>query len=96
MKLKKILFAFIVLIVVLFAAILAAPFFFKDQIKTTIDEQIAANVNADVLFDIDNFSLSLLTNFPNLTTSIKDLKVIGRNEFVGEALFAIDRKNLKK
>lgn len=90
MKLKKILIALIILVVVLFAAVIAAPYFFKDQIKATIDEQIAANVNADVLFDIDNFSLSLLPNFPNLTTSIKDLSVIGRNEFVGEALFAID------
>ena len=90
MKVKKILFVLIALIVVLFAAVLVAPYFFKDQIKAAIDEQIAANVNADVLFDIDNFSLSLLPNFPNLTTSIKDLSVIGRNEFVGEALFVID------
>jgi hypothetical protein len=90
MKLKKILIALVILIVVLVTAVIAAPYLFKDQIKATIDEQIAANVNADVLFDIDNFSLSLLPNFPNLTISIKELGVVGRNEFAGDVLFAID------
>jgi AsmA-like C-terminal region len=70
--------------------VIAIPYIFKDQIKSTIDEQLAANINADVVFDIDNFSLSLLPDFPNLTASIKELGVIGRDEFSGEVLFAID------
>jgi hypothetical protein len=90
MKRKKILIGLTIFIVVLFSAVLAAPYLFRDQIKATIDEQLAANINADVLFDIDNFSISLLTNFPNLTTSIKELGVVGRGEFAGEVLFAID------
>jgi hypothetical protein len=91
MKSKKILIGLTILIVVLFGAVIAAPYLFKDQIKATIDEQIAANLNAEVIFDIDNFSLSLLSNFPNLTTSIKELGVIGRGEFAGQVLFAIDK-----
>ena len=90
MKLKKVLIVLVILLVVVFAAIIAAPYLFKDQIRATIDEQIAANINADVLFDIDNFSLSLLPNFPNLTTSIKELGIVGRDEFAGDVLFAID------
>ena len=90
MKRKKILIGLTILIIVLFGVVIAAPYLFKDQIKATIDEQIAANINADVIFDIDNFSISLLSNFPNLTTSIKELGVIGRGEFTGDVLFAID------
>ena len=90
MKLKKILIGIGIFIIILLGVVVAAPYLFKDQIKATIDEQIAANINADVLFEIDNFSLSLLPNFPNITTSIKELGVIGRDEFAGEVLFAID------
>jgi hypothetical protein len=90
MKRKKFLIGLTIFIVVLFSAVLAAPYLFRDQIKATLDEQVAANINADVLFDFDNFSISLLTNFPNLTTSIKELGVVGRGEFAGDVLFAID------
>ena len=91
MKLKKILISLAIIITLLFAAVIAAPYLFKEQIKTILDEQIAASVNADVIFEIDNFSISLLPNFPNLTTSIKELGVVGRDEFAGEVLFAIDK-----
>ena len=90
MKLKKILIGLSIFLLVLFGAIIAAPYLFKNQIKATIDEQIAANINAEVLFEIDNFSLSLLPNFPNITASIKQLGVIGRDEFAEEVLFAIE------
>lgn len=100
MKLKKILITLGALVLLLIGAIVAVPFLFKDQIKAIIDEQIAANINAEVIFDIDNFSISLLPNFPNLTAGISELGVIGRDEFAGEVLFAIDEFmveiNLKK
>ena len=78
------------IIVVFFVAVTAAPYIFKDQIEATIDEQIEANLDADVLYDIDDFSLSFFSNFPNLTASIKELGVVGHGAFAGEVLFAID------
>jgi len=100
MKLKKIGLGIVILVVVLFGALIAAPYLFKDQIKATIDEQLAKNVNADINFDIDNFSVSILPNFPNITVSIGDLSVIGRDKFAGEVLFSMDKfmlgVNLKK
>ena len=95
MKLKKILIPLAIIIVLLLGALIAAPIIFKDQIKATIDEQIAANINADVLFEIDNFSLSLLPNFPNITASIKELGIVGRDKFVGEVLFAVDEFDIE-
>ncbi|MEN8249747.1 MAG: AsmA-like C-terminal region-containing protein [Bacteroidota bacterium] len=92
---KKVLIVLAVFVVVLFGIILIVPVLFKDQIKATIDEQIEANVNADVLFDIDNFSVSLLKNFPNFTASIEELGVIGRDEFSGETLFAVEEMDIE-
>ena len=51
MKRKKILLVLAAIIIVLFIAVSAAPYIFKDQIEATIDEQIEANLEADVLYD---------------------------------------------
>jgi hypothetical protein len=85
---KKFLIIFGALIILLIAALAIVPVFFKDEIKSAIDEQLAATVDADILFEVDNFSLSVFPNFPNITAGISQFGVIGRNEFAGEILFA--------
>ena len=90
MKRKKILIILASIIVMFFVAVSAAPYIFKDQIEATINAQIEANLDADVLYDINDLSLSLFSNFPNLTASIKELGIVGRGAFAGEVLFAID------
>jgi AsmA-like protein len=85
---KKALIIFVSLLVILLGIIITLPYFFKDDIKAAIDEELAASVNADINFDIDNFSVSLFPNFPNLTVGIQELGVIGRDEFAGKTLFS--------
>lgn len=92
---KRVLIILAVLIVVLFGALLVLPVLFKNQIKETIDEQLEANVNAEINFDIDNFSVSIFRNFPNITASIEELGVIGREEFAGETLFSVDQLDVE-
>ena len=75
------------LVVILLGILISLPYFFKDDIKAEIDKELAASVNADIKFDIDNFSVSLFPNFPNLTVGVKELGVIGRDEFAGKVLF---------
>ena len=88
---KKVLIGFgIVLVLVVTAAILI-PVVFKDDIKAAIDKEIAKNINADVVFDVNNFSLTVFSNFPNITVQIKELGVFNRAPFEGVALFVIDR-----
>lgn len=77
-------------IVLLFAAALILPVVFKDDIKVAIDKELAKSVNADVIFDVDNFDLSLFKNFPNITATMKDLGVINRAPFAGQPLFATE------
>ncbi len=90
MKKKKVLLVLLAVIVVFLGLLITLPVFFKDDIKKAIDEQLAANVNADVLYDLDNFSVSLLPNFPNLTVGFKQLGVVNRAPFEGDILFAVE------
>lgn len=79
------------LIVLFLAAAFILPVVFKDEIKAAIDKEIAKSVNADVVFDVDKFNLTLFKNFPNLTAEMNDFGVINRAPFEGEVLFATEK-----
>lgn len=78
------------LLVLILAAAFILPIVFKDDIKAAIDKEIAKSVNADVVFDADNFSLSFFRHFPNITAEMKDLGVLNRAPFEGQILFATE------
>lgn len=79
-----------IIFVVLLAAAFILPVVFKDDIKAAIDKELAKSVNAEVVYEADNFSLTLFKNFPNITAEIRDLGVINREPFAGEILFAAE------
>ncbi|MFN7604019.1 MAG: AsmA family protein, partial [Bacteroidota bacterium] len=89
--LKKILIGVGIFVIVLLAATFILPVVLKDDIKKAIDEQLAKSINADVIFDVHNFSLTLFRNFPNVTVEVKELGVFNREPFAGEHLFIVDR-----
>lgn len=78
------------LIVVLLAAAAILPMIFKDDIKAAIDKELAKSVNADVIFDVDDFDVSLFSNFPNITARMRNLGVLNREPFAGDILFATE------
>jgi uncharacterized protein involved in outer membrane biogenesis len=78
------------LIVVILAAAFVLPIIFKDDIKAAIDKELAKSVNADVVFDVDNFDLSLFRHFPNITAEMRELGVFNREPFAGDLLFATE------
>ncbi|MBX2913780.1 MAG: AsmA family protein [Cyclobacteriaceae bacterium] len=88
---KKILIGIVILCGLLIAAAFILPVVFKEDIKAAIDKEIEKNVNADVVFDVNNFSLSLFRNFPDVTVEIKELGVFNRAPFEGTPLFVIER-----
>lgn len=92
---KKILIGFAVLLVVLIAAAAILPVVFKDDIKAAIDKQLAKSVNADVVFEADNFTLTIFRNFPNITAEIKELGVFNRAPFEGQHLFVVNRLDVE-
>ena len=89
--LKKVVIGLVIFLVALVAAAIVLPIVFKDDIKAAIDKAIAKNVNADVLFDVNNFSLTIFKNFPNVTVEIKQLGVFNRAPFEGVHLFVVEQ-----
>lgn len=76
------------LILLLLLTAFIVPVLFKDDIKGAIDKELGKSINADVVFDVDKFSLTLFRNFPNITVQMQDLGVINREPFAGQVLFA--------
>ena len=93
--LKKVLISLVIFLVLMAAAAIVLPIVFKDDIKVAIDKAISKNVNADVLFDVNNFSLTIFRNFPNITVEIKELGVFNRAPFEGEHLFVVERLDVE-
>jgi AsmA-like protein len=77
----KILLGIILIILVL---LFTVPIFFKDQIRTKVEEVIAESVNATVKFD--DYKLGFFKNFPNLSFSLRGLSVVGVDKFENDTL----------
>jgi uncharacterized protein involved in outer membrane biogenesis len=84
---KKLLVTISVLITVLLLAIILFPFLFKNKLVEIVKKQANQNINATVNFDND-INLSLIKNFPNLTLGIKELSIVGIDDFEGDTLIA--------
>ncbi|MDB4835142.1 hypothetical protein OAH12_01000 [Cyclobacteriaceae bacterium] len=85
---KGLIYFFGFIFLLLFAAILL-PIFFKDEIKIAIDEQIEQSVDAQVIYDIDKFGLTMFKDFPNMTIEIEDFGIINNAPFKGDTLAMI-------
>jgi len=83
---KKFLKIFVLILVLLFGALLAAPFLFKGKIVVMVQEEVNKNLNAKVKFNED-ISLSLIRNFPNLSLGVNDISVVGIEDFEGDTIF---------
>lgn len=81
-----------VLIVVLLIALFTLPFLFKGKLV-----QLAKNVindNVEAVVDFEDVSISLFKHFPNISLTLKDLSVVGVNEFAGDTLASIASANV--
>lgn len=74
-------------ILVLIVLIIAAPFIFKDKIVAIVKEEANKNLNAKV--DFGDFDLTLISTFPDFHFTIKNVSVIGINEFEKDTLASI-------
>lgn len=92
---KKALIIIGIIFVVLLAAAFILPVVFKDDIKAAIDKELAKSVNADVVYEADDFSLTLFKNFPNITAEVRNLGVINREPFAGDILFAAENVQIE-
>lgn len=92
---KKIFFGVVIFVAILLAAVIILPRIYKDEIKAAIDREISKSIHADVVFDVNNFNLTLFRNFPSMTVQIDELGVFNRAPFQGVPLFVMQRLEIE-
>lgn len=85
---KKILKFLLFFILFLIIVLIAAPVLFKGKIISVANEQINKNINATASFS--DIKLSLFKQFPNLNIGIKDLTIVGVENFEGDTLVSFE------
>jgi hypothetical protein len=80
-KIIKIFSGLVILIILLLIAI---PLLFKDKIRTKVEQVINESVNASVTFG--DYKLGFFRNFPNLTFSLENISVVGKDKFEKDTL----------
>jgi len=88
-KIAKITAIVLISIVVL---LVLAPIVFKGRILKEVQNQINQRIEATVKFG--DLRLSLLRNFPNVSVSLSDIRVVGKAPFEGDTLASVGRISL--
>ncbi|WP_297332740.1 AsmA-like C-terminal region-containing protein [Flavobacterium sp.] len=81
-----------ILLLVLIILLAAAPFIFKDKIKSMVAKAINEQVDATVAFE--DVSLSLFRDFPMASVQIEKLSVLNKAPFEGDTLVYMGEVNL--
>ncbi|MFA5971740.1 MAG: AsmA-like C-terminal region-containing protein [Lentimicrobiaceae bacterium] len=76
-----------IVIGLLLLVIIALPFVFKGKIQEAVQSEINKNLNAVVTFD--GVGVTLLRHFPDLTVKVKDLIVVGKDDFEKDTLASL-------
>jgi hypothetical protein len=81
---KKILRIFLIVVVLLIAAVIVLPYIFKDRIISLAKEEANKQLHAKVEFA--DISLSLIRNFPDFSLVVEDLSISGQGSFEMDTL----------
>jgi hypothetical protein len=90
--LKKILFVFGALILLILGLAIALPVIFKDDIVKLVNEEASSALNAEL--ELGDIGLSLIEDFPDFTLTLEQIKVSGRAPFEGVVLADIEAVKL--
>ncbi len=94
MKRRRVLFWAIGGLVFLLVVLAVLPLFFKKDIQAAVDQAIAAQVDAQVYYDTESFSLSFFRDFPNLSVGMASFGIVGHPPFETDTLVSIKRFEL--
>lgn len=89
---KKILKIVGVILLLIIAILIAAPFFLEAKIGDIIKNNVNKNVNATL--DFSDANLSLISSFPNAEVKFKDVVLINKAPFEGDTLFKANELDL--
>ena len=82
--LKKILKWTGITFLLLIIALILIPIFFKDQIKQMVIDEVNKSLTAEL--SLEDFDLTFISTFPNMTIQLQNAKLTGLNDFKGVAL----------
>jgi hypothetical protein len=82
-----------IIIILLLVILIVAPLIFQDEIEQKLKSTINNQVNANV--EWSDLSLSLITNFPDAELGLENLSVINKAPFEGDTLFYAKNFNLE-
>lgn len=77
-----------IVILAILLILIVLPFAFKGKIINAIKEETNKNVNAMV--DFKGVGLNFFASFPNLTLSLNELTIVGKEPFTGDTLAGIE------
>ncbi|MEQ8684782.1 MAG: AsmA-like C-terminal region-containing protein [Imperialibacter sp.] len=83
------------LLFVVMALAIVVPRTYKNEIQVLIETEIEKMLEADVYFDIDDVTISVFSNFPQLTLEMHNFGLIGVNEFKSDTLLHSDALRLE-
>lgn len=83
---KKVIIVIGSLFLVLILAIALLPIIFKSDIQAAVDKALDENLDAEVYYNRDAFSLSVFRSFPDLSLTIDDFGVKGKGIFESDTL----------
>ena len=72
------------LILFILLIMFTVPVVFKEKIKSKVEKVINESVNADIKFE--DYRLGFFKNFPNLSFSLTDVSVVGKDKFENDTL----------
>ncbi|HIE15336.1 MAG TPA: AsmA family protein, partial [Bacteroidales bacterium] len=90
---KKIFKTLLIIILALLIGLFSIPFLFKGKIVEMAKTEINNSVNATINFG--KFDLSIFKTFPNLTFSINNLSVIGKDTFSTDTLVYLKKISME-
>lgn len=92
---KKVLVGLFAFLGIVLLALIILPFAFRDKIAATVKEEMSKSINARI--NVGNVDLSIVKNFhnfPNITLSIENLEVIGKDQFYKDTLLQLKSLDL--
>lgn len=76
-----------IILISFFFILLIAPYFFKDKIFNLVKEEANSALKGELV--IDDYGLSLISSFPNLSMNLEGLSYTGSDVFKDVTLFSI-------
>ena len=92
---KKFLKIFAIGLGVVFLLLLVLPFVFKDKIAAEVQKALDEKLDARVVLEPSNISLSLIRHFPDFSLAIENFGIINKAPFEGDTLVSMGELNLK-